>query len=162
MRVRTGRFRRIGKRPLEGRLQSWLRHRPPEPLHLVRCNAAAEVCPSHSLPTVPAFTMSRHYDGHLATTPSADCCAITTRRYHRVRCSDRGRVRWALHDFRRGPQSGSHGDHGGLRVRWLIRAFQHGPQFDSHRHAGRTPAATQTPPPVATPNSSTLSTNRGA
>jgi hypothetical protein len=58
MRVRTGRFRRIGKATLERRLQSWLRHRPPEPLHLVRCNATAEVCAAHALPTVRAFTLS--------------------------------------------------------------------------------------------------------
>ena len=79
-----------------------------------------------------------HYDGPWATTPSADCCAITPRRCHRVRCPDRGRVRWVLHAFRRGPQSGSHGDHRDLRVRWLIQAFQPGPQFDSHSHTGRT------------------------
>ena len=79
-----------------------------------------------------------HYDGRLATTPSADCCAITPRRYHRVRCPDRGRVRWVLHAFRRGPQSGSRGDHSDLRVRWRIQAFQPGPQFDSHSHTGRT------------------------
>ena len=79
-----------------------------------------------------------HYDGHLATTPSADCCAITPRRYHRVRCTDRGRVRWVLHAFRRGPQSDSRDDHSDLRVRWHIQAFQPGPQFDSHSHTGRT------------------------
>jgi len=78
-----------------------------------------------------------HYDGHWATTPSADRCAITAWRYHRVRCPDHGRVRWVLHDFRRGPQSGSHGNHCGLRVRWLIQAFQPGPQFDSHSRTGR-------------------------
>ena len=78
-----------------------------------------------------------HYGGHWATTPSADCCAITPRRYHRVRCSDHSRVRWVLHAFRRGPQSGSRGHHRELRVRWRIQAFQPGPQFDSHRHTGR-------------------------
>ena len=79
-----------------------------------------------------------HYDGRLATTPSADCCAITSRRYYRVRCTDHVRVRWALHAFRRGPQSGSRGDHSDLRVRWHLQAFQPGPQFDSHSRTGRT------------------------
>ena len=78
-----------------------------------------------------------HYDGRLATTPSADCCAITSRRYHRVRCTDHGRVRWVLHTFRRGPQSDSRSDHSDLRVRWHIQAFQPRPQFDSHSHTGR-------------------------
>ena len=58
MRVRTGRFRRSGKATPERRLQSWLRHRPPEPFHLVRCSTAVEVCAALSLPTVPAFTVS--------------------------------------------------------------------------------------------------------
>ena len=79
-----------------------------------------------------------HYGGRWAPTPSADCCAITARRYHRVRCSDHRRVRWMLHAFRRGPQSGSRGDRTDLRVRWLIQAFQPGPQFDSHSHTCRT------------------------
>ena len=58
MRVRTGRFRRIGKDVQDGHLQSWLQHWPPEPFHLVRCSTAAEVGASHSLPTVQAFTLS--------------------------------------------------------------------------------------------------------
>ena len=120
-----------------GRLQSGLRHRPPEPLHLVRCNAATEVCGSPLCRRFRPSPCPTHYDGRWATTPSADCCAITARRCHRARCPDRGRVRWELHVFRRGPQSGSHGDRGDLRVRWLIHAFQHGPQFDSHRHPSR-------------------------
>ena len=78
-----------------------------------------------------------HYGRHLATTPSADCCAITlgvtTERAARIIVGSGG----YSHAFRRGPQSGSRSDHSDLRVRWLIQAFQHGPQFDSHSHTGR-------------------------
>ena len=69
MRVRTGRFRRIRKVAPDGHLQSWLRPRPPEPLHLLRCDAVAEVCSAHSLPTVRAFTAPpcpTHYGRRLA------------------------------------------------------------------------------------------------
>jgi hypothetical protein len=136
MRVRTGRFRRIEKHAPEGsakagydvgRQSRFTWSGAVRPLRSARLALCRRFRPS------PCPT---HYDGRWATTPSADCWAITPRCCHRVRCSDRGRVRWALHAFRRGPQSGSHGNHDGLRVRWLIHAFQHGPQFDSHHHSG--------------------------
>jgi len=46
------------KRRPEEHLQSWLQHRPPWPFHLGRCTTTDEVDPTHSLPTVRAFTMS--------------------------------------------------------------------------------------------------------
>jgi hypothetical protein len=80
-----------------------------------------------------------HYGGRLATTPSADCYAITlgvaTECAARIIIGSGG----LLHAFRRGPQSGSRDDHCDLRVRWRIHAFQHGPQFDSHSHTDRMP-----------------------
>ena len=58
MRVRTGRFRRIEKVALAGTSKAGYESRPPGPFHLVRCTTITEVCAAHSLPTVPAFTMS--------------------------------------------------------------------------------------------------------
>ena len=106
---------------------------PPPRLHRHRYHGRLTLCRRFRPSPCPT-----HYGGRWATMPSADCCAITPRRYHRVRCPNRGRVRWVLHAFRRGPQSVSHGNHSGLRVRWLVHAFRPGPQFDSHSRTGRT------------------------
>ena len=78
-----------------------------------------------------------HYDGRWATTPSADCCAITPRRYHRVRCRmvvGSGGCSTAFAVARSPAPVTLNCD---LRVRWLLQAFRHGPQFDSHSHTGR-------------------------
>lgn len=56
--------------------------------------------------------------------PSADFCPITpnvaVRRAARVAVG----VRWCIHCFRAGPQSGSRGDHSPRRVRWRFQPFR--------------------------------------
>jgi hypothetical protein len=59
MRVRTGRFLRMGKEhPLDESLQRCLQHDPPRPFHPVGCVTAVEARPSRSLPKIRAFTVS--------------------------------------------------------------------------------------------------------
>jgi len=78
-----------------------------------------------------------HYGRRWANTPSADCCAITPRRYHRVRCrmvvGSGGRSSAFAMALSPAPLT----INCDLRVRWPIQAFQPGPQFDSHSHTGR-------------------------
>ena len=55
---------------------------------------ARESRPARSLPKIQAFTLSHHYGGHLATTPSADFCPHNARRFRRARCPSHFGVRW--------------------------------------------------------------------
>jgi hypothetical protein len=110
MRVRTGRFCRsqqsgTTRSPAPRRETLSARRHGPQ---VVTFNGNVE---STSSPPCRQFGPSpcpTHYDEHLATTPSADFCAITPIVTDGRAIRGGGRVRWVLQGFRLGPQSGSH------------------------------------------------------
>ena len=137
MRVRTGRFRRVekvtGKETSKagygtGRHSRFTWSGAVRPLRSARLTLCRRFGPS------PCPT---HYGGRWATTPSADCCAITPRRYHRVRCRMAVGSGGCSTPFAVALSPAPMTIICDLRVRWLIQAFQPGPQCDSHRHTGR-------------------------
>jgi len=138
MRVRTGRFRRIGKSPVKGAFKAGDdadRH------SRFTCSGAVRPMRSVRLTLCRRFGPSpcpTHYGGRLATTPSADCCAITrgvTAEGAARIVGGSGGYSTAFAVARSPAPMAITCD---LRVRWRVHAFRHGPQFDSHSHTGRT------------------------
>ncbi len=138
MRVRTGRFLRIGKGHRRmttsnvgygtGRQRRFTRSGAVRPLRSARLARCRRFGPSPCPP---------HYGGRWATMPSADFCPHHAQRCRPARCPGYGRVRWPLQCFRPGPQSGSPGHHSPRSVRWRFQPFRTGPQFDSPSGTGR-------------------------